>query len=243
MPRVTRLPVRRVEAGEWADDEVPADRWPRTLGPVAHLLREGLDLGAATIVVGENGTGKSTIVEGIAEAYGLPAAGGAPRRGRQERTTVLAPALRVVRDRGAPRFGLFLRSEAPEQGHGVVRLRETEAPVAGTRSHELSHGESFLSSLASRCSEPGLFVLDEPESGLSFSSCLTLVTLLSDLVADGSQVLVATHSAVIAALPGATILELDADGLRATPWAGLDLVRHQRRFLDDPAAYLRHLAG
>ena len=238
---MTRLPVRRVEAGEWAEDEVPADRWPGTLAPVAHLLREGLDLGPATIVVGENGTGKSTIVEGIAEAYGLPAAGGAPRRGRQERSTTLAPALRLLRDRGAPRFGLFLRSEAPEQGHGVVRLRETDGPAPGARSHELSHGESFLSALASRCSEPGLFVLDEPESGLSFTSCLTLVTILADLVADGSQVLVSTHSPVVAALAGATILELDGDGMRVTAWADLDLVRHQRRFLDDPGAYLRHL--
>jgi predicted ATPase len=238
---MTRLPVRRVEAGEWAQDEVPADRWPGTLGPVAHLLRVGVDLGPATIVVGENGTGKSTLVEAIAEAYGLPAAGGAPRRGRQQSVTALAPALRLLRDRGAPRHGLFLRSEAPEQGHGVVRLNEVDGPRPGARSHELSHGESFLSSLAARCAEPGLVVLEERESGLSFTSCLTLVTLLADVVAGGSQVLVATHSPVVAALPGATILELDAEGIRTVAWADLELVRHQRRFLDAPEAYLRHL--
>lgn len=237
---MSRLPVRRVEAGEWAD-EVPAGRWPRTLGPVGHLLRHGIDLAPATIIVGENGTGKSTIVEGIAEAYGLPATGGAPRRGRQEFSTALAPALRLVRDRGASRHGFFLRSEAPEQGHGVVRLREVDGPAPGARSHELSHGESFLSALAGRSTEPGLYLLDEPESGLSFTSCLTLVTLLADLAADGSQVLVATHSAVVAALPGATILELSDDGIQQTEWADLELVRHQRRFLSDPAAYLRHL--
>ncbi len=77
-----------------------------------------------------------------------------------------APALRVVRGKGATRHGVFLRSEAPEQGFGTTNLYGEVSP--GARAHELSHGESFLTTLAAHRDDTGLVVLDEPESGLSF---------------------------------------------------------------------------
>lgn len=108
--------------------------------------------------------------------------------------------------------------------------------------HEMSHGESFLELVVDRFRKPGLYVLDEPESALSFQGCLSLVGVLTDLVrAGGSQVVVATHSPLVAALPGARILEVGPWGLRETPWEELDLVAHWRSFLDDPHRYLRHL--
>lgn len=236
---VATLPVTRIEAAPLGDAGVRAGTWPTSLPAVAMLLREGLELGPATVIVGENGTGKSTLMEGIAEAYGLPAAGGTPRRGVQQRQTALAPALRVVRSRGATRHGVFLRSEAPEQGFGTASLNGEVSP--GGRAHELSHGESFLTNLAAHRDETGLLVLDEPESGLSFGTCLSLVAILTDLIAEGSQVLLATHSPVLAALPGARIVELDGDGFRTVEWEDLELVRNSRRFLADPQGYLRRL--
>ena len=233
------LPITRVEAAELGGEGMRPKQWPASLPGVGMLLREGLDFGPATVIVGENGTGKSTIVEGIAEAYGLPAAGGTPRRGVSARQTALAPTLRIMRGKGATRHGVFLRSEAPEQGFGTTNLHGGISP--GARAHELSHGESFLTSLAAHRDDTGLVVLDEPESGLSFGSCLSLVAILADLVTDGSQVLIATHSPVLAALPGATIVELDEDGFRAVDWEDLELVRNQRRFLADPKGYLQRL--
>ncbi len=104
-----------------------------------------------------------------------------------------------------------------------------------------SHGESFLAFLSSRETERGLFILDEPEAALSFSSCLQLMVLMDSLVADGSQFLLATHSPVLAAYPGAGILEFGEDGHCVTAWEDLAMVAHWRRFLDDPQSYLRHL--
>jgi predicted ATPase len=106
----------------------------------------------------------------------------------------------------------------------------------------MSHGESFLEVLNSRFDSPGLYVLDEPESALSFTGCLALVGRLQELLTTGhAQVLVATHSPIIAALPGATILEVGEWGLRPSTWEGLSLVDHWRRFLREPNAYLRHV--
>ena len=88
----------------------------------------------------------------------------------------------------------------------------------------------------------GLFVLDEPEAGLSFTAQLTLVGQLLELAADPqSQVIMATHSPVLAATPGAVLLQLDAAGLHPTTWADLAVVDHYRRFLAEPQRYLRHL--
>jgi predicted ATPase len=108
--------------------------------------------------------------------------------------------------------------------------------------HELSHGESFIELLRTRFDESGLYVLDEPESALSFTGCLSLVRLLHDLSGTGNaQVVVATHSHVVAALPGARILELGPTGFTETTWNQLDLAAHHRRFLNEPESYLRYL--
>jgi len=111
--------------------------------------------------------------------------------------------------------------------------------------HEMSHGESFVALVTSRMKPryPGLFVLDEPESALSFTGCLSLLAHLTALVSTTpSQVLLSTHSPVLAALPGATVHEVGEWGLRPCDWEDLDLVRGYRGFLDDPRRYLRHVA-
>lgn len=90
--------------------------------------------------------------------------------------------------------------------------------------------------------EPGLYLLDEPEAALSFSSCLSLVALLDRLGRAGGQVVCATHSPVLTALPGARILELGDHGIRTVDdWADLQLVDHWRRYLNDPNQYLRRV--
>ena len=229
-------PVRRVEA---LDDAVP-DAWPATVPAVAQVLREGLDLPpGVTFLVGENGSGKSTLIEGVAGAYGLGLEGG--QRQSLHRTHAsesdLHESLRVVRGTGGTRDGFFLRAETM---HGFFTYLATEAGVHGY--HEMSHGESFLSAMEWYFRRPGFFCLDEPEAALSFSSTLVLVGQLHERARDpAAQVLCATHSPVLAALPGATILEVGEWGLRETTWDDLVLVANWRSYLTDPQRYLRHV--
>lgn len=127
--------------------------------------------------------------------------------------------------------------------HGFYTYLEQHPGVRNEPFHEMSHGESFVEVLASRFQGPGLYVLDEPESALSFTNSLGLIGLLHRIVNDGNaQVVVATHSPVVAAIPGATLIELGEWGMRRVgSWQALDLVQDWRAFLDDPDLFLRHL--
>ncbi|PZE86586.1 AAA family ATPase [Curtobacterium sp. MCBD17_032] len=222
---------------------MPRDAWPATLPPVRQLLDDGLELGPVTVLVGENGVGKSTLVEAIALAFGMSPEGGSTGSGHSTRPSEssLSEHIRVVRDFGAARSGFFLRAETM---HGLFTyLEQHPGARPETPYHERSHGESFLEFVIDRARWPGLWLLDEPESALSFSGCLTLIALLQSIVEDGvGQVVLSTHSPVLAAFPDATVLEVGEWGIRRSDWADLELVRNQRAFLQDPGRYLRHLA-
>ena len=224
--------------------------WPFTIPAVHRLATDGLEFNApVTMIVGDNGSGKSTIVEAIAEGFQLDSRGGrASRPPRSE--TVLTPLGEVIElettPRGArmlrgPRLqkkGFFLRAET------AFEMTENLGGVPGywdENTAEMSHGEGFLAVFRAMFREPGFYVLDEPESALSFTACLHLVALMDELAESGSQVLCATHSPILASLPGADIVEVDDHGMQRTPWEELQLVTHWRRYLDDPASYLRHL--
>jgi predicted ATPase len=218
--------------------------WPATVPAVAQLLREGLELPpGVTILVGENGSGKSTVVEMLAEAYGLNPQGGsaqahAPRVRPSEPGA--GRALYVERPpggRGA--WAYFVRADTM---HSLYTFLEENRGRRPERLHERSHGEGFLEILRSRVNQPGFYLMDEPDAPLSFVASLGLVALLHDLAAEGSQAVVATHSPIVAAVPGARILELGDWGIRPVArWADLDVVASWRGFLNDPAMYLRYL--
>jgi predicted ATPase len=232
-------PVRRVVANEHAP--IGSPDWPMSIPAVAQVLREGLDLAAGvTLLVGENGSGKSTLVESIAMAFGLAAEGGTSnvQQGTRETESPLHRWIRLERSPGAPRWGFFLRAETM---HGYFTRQEAFSTDRDPHFHEMSHGESFLEVLRTRFDSPGLYCLDEPEAALSFSAQLALVGTLHDLAVSGAQVLCATHSPLLAALPGARILEVGPWGIRDAVWEDLELVEHWRRYLDAPMRYLRHV--
>jgi predicted ATPase len=217
--------------------------WPATVPAVAQLLREGLELsGGITVLVGENGSGKSTVVEILAEAYGLNPQGG----------SILAPATRVqvtepgmghllTVERGLgwrSAWAYFLRADTM---HSLYSYLE-ENRVAGARQlHRLSHGQGFLEILRTRVNQRGFYLMDEPDAPLSFVSCLSLVALLHDLAAEDSQVVVATHSPIVAAVPGAAIFELGDWGIRPARWEELGVVQSWRTFLASPERFLHYL--
>lgn len=231
--------VRRVErdpAARW-----DADAWWARIPAVRTLLDEGLDLPAGvTFLVGGNGSGKSTLIEALAEAYGLnPEGGSRNARHRTRRTeSPLGGVLRLVRSAGRRSDAYFLRAET---AHGLYTYLEELGGSPDWDLHERSHGEGFLTLLERKFVRPGFYLLDEPEAALSFTSTLNLMSHLAALTEAGAQIVVATHSPVLTALPGATVLELGEHGIRTTTWTELAVVDHVRAFLDRPDRYLHHL--
>ncbi len=226
-------------------------RWPFALPCVRQLLEEGLAFTKpVTFLVGDNGSGKSTLVEAIAESFKLDAGGGRLARvhGRPDPTkTPLGEVLRAdttsagARMLAGPRRskkGFFLRAET------AFSMTENLGGVPGYWDEDtsaMSHGEGFLTVFQAMFDAPGFYVMDEPEAALSFTSCLQLVGLMHQLGRSGAQVICATHSPVLASTPGAEIIEVGDDGFQRVASDELQLVDHWRRYLDNPAAYLRHI--
>lgn len=231
-------PVVRVSRDPGSETDAAA--WPYSIPAIRQLLDDGLDLPAGvTFLVGENGSGKSTIVEAIAVAYGLSPESGT-RNGLHSTRTSESPLhedLRIQQGIGTKRWGFFLRAETM---HGWYTYMDQHGGPRDTDYHAMSHGESFIEVLNRRFDSPGFYCLDEPEAALSFQSTLTLIRVLHDITARGGQVLCATHSPVLASMPGANILEVGDWGMRQTRWDELELVRHWKAYLDAPMRYLRH---
>lgn len=227
--------------------------YPFDLPVVQGLLRAGqlpLDPGV-TFLVGENGTGKSTLVEAIAVAAGFNAEGGSRSFSFATRSTEssLGEHLRLVRSARRERSSFFLRAEsfynvATEIEH-LEQVDPGLLPAYGGRSpHQRSHGESFLDLLRHRFVPGGLYLMDEPEAALSPQGVLAALTRIHDLAADGSQFIIATHSPILLAVPGATIMQVEADGsIDRVGYDEAEVVEFTRRFLEAPERTLRHLFG
>lgn len=216
------------------------DAYPFSIPAVRAL--DGLELRPVTYFIGENGSGKSTILEAIAVAAGFNAEGGtvnfnfATRRSESP----LHRALRLVRTR---RFknGFFLRAESFFNVATEIERVGAETSYGGKSLHEQSHGESFLALLRHRFGPNGLYILDEPEAALSPSRQLSLLVRMNELVQKGSQFIIATHSPIVLAYPGATIYQVDKDGIGAVRYDQTEHVALTRDFLNDRERFLRRL--
>ncbi|WP_068271462.1 AAA family ATPase [Aldersonia kunmingensis] len=238
---MTSLPLIRVELRQRASFD--PDAWYLDLPAIAELRTVGLDFEAPiTVIVGENGSGKSTLLEAIAGHWESSLTGLEYHpwsAGTSPEDTDLREHLQCIGADPRPQGGCFLRAEAMHTAFSradTARPRDTDQAL-----NQLSHGQSFLRYVGDRPIEQGLWVLDEPEAALSFHACLALIAVLGELAAEGSQVIMATHSPVLAACPGADIWELTETGIDARQWDELDMVRNWRAFLDEPQRYLRHL--
>lgn len=234
------------------DPQAKTGGYPFTLPAVAHLIRAGsLTFNpGVTFIVGENGSGKSTLIEAIAVAAGFNPEGGSQNFRFATRATesVLGDYLILTWGVTKPRTGFFLRAESYYNvASEIERLDKDESgpllpAYGGISPHERSHGESFLDLVTHRFRGQGLYLLDEPEAALSVRGCVTALSRLAEIVQQGSQVIVATHSPVMLALPGATILAITDDGdLVKTSYDDALPVRLTRDFLGNPDRYLHHL--
>lgn len=216
--------------------------WPWTIPALAALDELPLAPGV-TFLVGENGSGKSTLVEGIAVAAGFAPEGGSLQFGaktRDERPP-LADALLLVRGARRPRDGFFLRAETFFNVVSAIDGYGVQQHYGGVSLHERSHGEGFLDLTVHRFNDGGLFVLDEPEAALSPQGLFTLMRRIHDLVQAGSQFVIATHSPILMAYPGALIYELREDGPVETAYEDTDHFQMTRAFIEAPERFLGRL--
>ncbi len=237
---------------------------------------DGLTFDApVTFLVGENGCGKSTVIETLAAGLRAVAVGSydLARDPTLGHARALAGTLRFVR-RQTPKRVMFFRAEdafgftkrvaweldelgdlerdfaaeLPDGSYGqklaVGVARGQRAALAGRYGDDpdaASHGETFLHLLTERIKPNGLYILDEPETPLSPSRALALLSLLMRMAGEGCQFVVATHSPILMALPGATILQLDRDGIHRVAWDEVEHVAVTRAFLNNPQGYLMEL--
>jgi predicted ATPase len=212
------------------------------------FLRDGLDLGfdhAVTIIVGENGTGKSTLLEGIAVLAGYDEAGGGKGYMPMDHSHAvevmggqLANALRAS---WLPKLttGWFFRAES---FFSVARyLDQAALDVGGAPPDFLSHshGEGFLRFFEERCQRQGIFIFDEPESALSPSRQVEFLKLLRKMDESGiCQVIMATHAPILMAYPSACLLRISHAGLRPATMEETEHYRLMQEFFSDPGAFV-----
>ena len=198
-------------------DRVAADSYLTRI-PAICLLEELSFRKAVTFFVGENGTGKSTLLEAIAIAYGFNPEGGSLNYSfsTHDDYSELCDALTLSKGvtRGQ-RGGFFLRAESfYNLSTQTIEYEKGNGPMFGDRTlHEQSHGESFLSFIKT-FTRPGLFIMDEPEAALSPQRQLSLFTRIAEMAREGSQYIIVTHSPILLAMPDADIIGFDGDGLR-----------------------------
>ena len=241
-PYLVRLQLR--------EDAVDGNEYPFNLA----LIR-GLDIeftSPVTFFVGENGTGKSTVIEAIAALCRLPVSGGS----RNELSSThgpetSSPLARAIRPsfRRRPPDAYFLRAEFQAHFASLLDARNADPDFGGDpyeryggRSlHTRSHGEAFLAILQNRI-RTGLMLFDEPESALSPQRQLALLALMSTLVTTGqSQFIIATHSPMLLTFPGAQILSFDGDVVRSSALEDTSHFQITKGILQNPPAYWKHL--
>ena len=231
MPR--RRPAEPGRLSEIRRGPVWGAGYPFTIPALAALDR--LTVGDVTFLVGENGSGKSTLVEAVAIRAGLNAEGGSMNLTFETRSTSsnLHEVLELAWER-RPSRAFFLRAET------FYNTATAYEGVGIGGYHERSHGESFIAAVQGQI-QPGSFVvMDEPESALSVTGQLKLMRLIHELVADGCQFVVATHSPILLAFPDAVIYQL-GDGIEKIAYDDAPPVQLTRAFVEAPERFLRHL--
>jgi predicted ATPase len=237
-PYVERVALRPDVAPRWG--EYPFLPVVRALG--------ALDLAAGvSFLAGENGTGKSTLLEAVAVALGFDLQGGPLRQTPTTRarpgTPGLAGAIDLVLGARKPRSAFFLRAESFFNVAGGLDAQDLSEIYGGRDLLAQSHGEGFLALATNRFGADGLFLLDEPEAALSVTSQLALLDVMRRSVGAGSQYIIATHSPILLCFPGARVFEASEAGLERVAADDTDAVGLTRGFMQSPERYLHHLFG
>lgn len=215
------------------DAQFDPESHPFDIPATRALIAHGIEPHAAvTFLVGENGAGKSTILEAVAIALGFSAEGGS-KHIAQLRTvdsaSGLHESLRLAMSYKAPRDGYFLRAESLFNVATHMDALGSKAPSM----HGRSHGEAFLGLLTGTFRGQGLYLLDEPEAALSPQRQLAALCAIHRLVQDGSQFIIATHSPILMAYPDSKILHFSQAGIEEMAYEDSEQYRTTLGFLSN----------
>jgi len=250
----TELPTGKVLHIEIRRDAIPSyNVYPFSIAAIRQCERLPLD-SRVTFLVGNNGSGKSTIIEAIASALGINPEGGSRNFNfatRQSHSN-LARFLRIART-GRLEDTFFLRAESVFNVATEIERLDDEPwdkspkiidSYGGKSLHEQSHGESFLAIARKRLGKRGFYLMDEPEAALSSTGQLALLSLIDNWVTAGDcQLLIATHSPILIGYPKATIYELSENGIQPVSYKETQLYQFYRDFLCAPELFLNRFAG
>lgn len=200
-----------------------------------------------TFIVGENGTGKSTILEAIAVAYGFNPEGGTKNFNFSSSDThsELYKYIKLIKGSRMPRDGFFLRAESFYNVATNIDELEMEIPgllssYGGRSLHKQSHGESFFSLFMNRFKGNGLYILDEPEAALSPARQMSMISRIHDLAGQNSQFIIATHSPILMAYPDSVIYEIK-DDFKVTKYEETENYQVMKAFLNNTGKMLNVL--
>lgn len=195
-----------------------------------------------TIIVGENGIGKSTLIEAIALASGFSPEGGSKNMLVQTANTTseLHKHIKITKGIRRPKDGYFLRSESYFNVASAIEDLDKDPlggpPVTsyygGQSLHHMSHGESFMALLTNRLYGKGFYIFDEPEAALSPNRQIEMITRINELCSQQSQFIIASHSPIILGIPGAEIWHVQSSGkIKIEYYGNLDHVRVTEKFI------------
>lgn len=227
------------------DTPIPDDEYSKHI-PAIDYLAKGNVLefnNNITFFVGDNGTGKSTLIEAIAIASRFNPEGGTLRHSfsTHDSHSDLNQYLTVVRQ-NYPSYGYFLRAESfynvASYRYEIFKKEIKDGKIDDY--HTMSHGELFMEVIQG-LHKNGLYIFDEPEAALSPSKLLTMMCEINRLLDENSQFIIATHSPILMAFPGATIYQFSSNGIEKVDYTDTEHYQVTKTFLDCPERMLKYL--